>query len=305
MKSVLITGISGFLGFHCAHYFKSLGWRVYGIDPYKPQTSLIIDFFRNEPITLDLLQSLNQNFSLVIHCAGSGSVGYSRNFPFNDYKMNVEPLISVLEYLRLYNPDTKLIFPSSAAVYGAKCNLPLKESESLSPVSPYGFHKLIAEKLCESYFFNYKLNMGIIRFFSLYGAGLKKQLLWDACNKFSSSQNNLNFSGTGHETRDWLHIEDAVSLILALYKSDNNFEVINGGSGNSTSVKTVLEILAEAFPFDFQIQFSGMIRPGDPSHYLADISKSRAINWAPSKKLTDGIKEYIFWYKNLSNYEKN
>lgn len=297
MKSVLITGVAGFLGSHCANFFKKLGWRVDGIDPFVTRFSATINSLINDDLSLDLLKKIGKKHDLIVHCAGSGSVAYSKDFPYNDFKTNVDPLLSVLEYMRLYNTGAKLVFPSSAAVYGSKEDRPLKEEEALKPISPYGFHKKIAEELCESYVINFKIKVSIIRFFSLYGIGLEKQLIWDACNRMSSINGDIVFSGTGDETRDWIHIDDAVSLILAIFNQGKDFEIVNGGSGAKSSVRNVLTIIARELVSNRPIIFNGTTREGDPNHYQADISKARAMNWSPGKELSQGIKEYIHWFK--------
>ena len=86
-------------------------------------------------------------------------------------------------YKRQYSYNTKLIYPSSAAVYGFSNNLPLKEYSDLNPISPYGYHKKIVEELCRMYVEQYAVKVVVLRLFSVYGKELKKQLLWDACKK--------------------------------------------------------------------------------------------------------------------------
>ena len=117
--------------------------------------------------------------------------------------------------MRLYAKDSQLVIPSSAAVYGQKNEKSISVHDVLNPVSPYGNHKRICETLSKFYSNYYKLRISIIRLFSLYGPGLKKQLLWDACNKIYSG--DQIYSGTGLEKRDWIYIEDAINLILLAF----------------------------------------------------------------------------------------
>ena len=112
----------------------------------------------------------------------------------------------------------------------------------LAPLSPYGLHKCLAEDLCRFYAAYWKLPIAVIRFFSLYGEGLRKQLLWDACKKLHGDA--FIFEGTGNEERDWLHVEDAVRLIaLAGEHASSLCPIVNGGSGAARSVRSVLEAL--------------------------------------------------------------
>ena len=112
--------------------------------------------------------------------------------------------------MRVYNPKAQLIYPSSPAVQGEHTNTPIKEDYVGKPASPYGYHKKIVEDLCQSYSEKYSLKISVVRLFSVYGNGLKKQLLWDAYNKIRYSSKEVEFWGTGEETRDFIHIEDVL-----------------------------------------------------------------------------------------------
>ena len=120
---------------------------------------------------MESLTTYVQQPDVVIHCAGSGSVGYSLAHPMQDFERTVSTTLIMLEFLRLHSPNTVFIYPSSAAVYGNAVALPIAESTSLTPISPYGVHKQIAEILIRSYAQQFSISAAIVRFFSLYGAG--------------------------------------------------------------------------------------------------------------------------------------
>src|SRR6202011_562447 len=104
---------------------------------------------------------------------------------------------------------------SSAAVYGAHGPGPIPETCPLLPVSPYGSHERYAEELCLLAARRYGLGCAIIRFFSLYGAGRRKQILWDIGRKLIDNPPGIQLFGSGEETRDFVYVEDAVELVLA------------------------------------------------------------------------------------------
>jgi UDP-glucose 4-epimerase len=304
MKKALITGAAGFLGSRTAAYFKKRGFRVIGIDWVKPvvvhREDDWCDAFFEGNVSAALLEAADEGCEVIVHCAGSGSVAYSNSYPAQDFERNVITALTVLEHMRILNRRARLIIPSSAAVYGNKTRQPIKETDRLTPISPYGFHKKIAEELCASYARNFGLNVSIVRFFSLYGPGLRKQLLWDACTKFMKGGAELTFSGTGKETRDWLHIDDAVSLIYHACNNGRSFQIVNGGSGKAASIRTVLDVIAAGMGKGQAVSFDGKIREGDPKHYHADITRALGLGWKPRKKLKDGIKEYVRWFKKNS-----
>jgi len=300
-QTALVTGGFGFLGRAVTTKLKRMGYRVVGIGHgrWGLQEALAhgFDVWLDAGVSLSSLATLDERFDLVVHCAGSSSVGYSQTNPLQDFYKTVQSTADLLEYLRLNESQALLIYPSSAGVYGATDDKPIKESDGLNPISPYGYHKKISEELLASYSRNYGTRVAIVRFFSIYGEGLTKQLLWDASIKLATATDAATFWGTGEETRDWIHVTDAAELITGLCESGAQFTVVNGGSGTRMTVNAVLEMLKEALGVDVQIKFNGSVRPGDPRFYHADVSKLSGLGFAPTITLADGLKSYAAWFK--------
>lgn len=304
MKKVLITGAYGFLGRHTAKKFKKEGFHVTGIGHgkwYQEEFSRWgIDVWVESTITFESLINTNEVFDIVVHCGGSGSVGFSTINPYEDFQKSVQSTLSLLEYIRLRAPNTKFIYPSSVAVQGSLPDIPITEEMVSSPISPYGFHKKIAEELCRSYHINFGITTGVIRFFSIYGDGLKKQLLYDACKKIELAKTgSAIFFGTGKETRDWIHVKDASSLIYKFSLQLTGNEFINGGSGQRVEIAEVLKLLKKEFGSSLPIEFNGEVREGDPRYFWADITKAKQYGWEPTISLEQGIRLYVEYYKEL------
>lgn len=302
MKTALITGAHGFLGRYAAKAFSNNGCRVVGIGHgdwgFKNPGDYGIAEWIEADIDFAALAGLGEGFDYIVHCAGGSSVGYSVKFPEQDFYRTVGTTIAVLEYARLHQPKVRIIYPSSAAVYGVQDAEPIAVDVQPSPLSPYGFHKRMAEELCISYGRNYGLSIGIARLFSVYGPGLRKQLLWDACLKLTRSGAPPEFYGTGNETRDWIHVRDAAALLLKIAQSGDSFSIVNGGAGISTRISEILSQLADLLGFETEIMFSGEQKEGDPRHYLADITEAMALGWQPQVTLADGLREYVDWFRN-------
>lgn len=300
-KKILITGAKGFIGSNISKYFKKLNFKIYGIGHgiiSKEEANYIgIDYWFSSEITLKSLHNINQKFDIIIHCAGSSSVDFSIQNPYLDFKKSVNTTLEVLEYIRIYNQNAKLIYPSSSAVYGEQPNYKISEFSKRNPCSPYGFHKKIIEDLCESYSKRYSLNIKIIRLFSVYGKGLKKQLLWDACNKFSN-QEEVIFWGKGNETRDFIHVDDVAKLFYFLLEQTELFMIVNGGNGIRYDIKEIVSKINELFGMNKQIIFNNISHEGNPVYYWADISTLDTFNWKSEITFEEGLKEYIAWYKN-------
>ncbi|MDP5200714.1 NAD(P)-dependent oxidoreductase [Flavobacterium sp. DG2-3] len=302
--NVLITGAFGFLGRNAAKEYKKRGFHVVGIGHgkwnYEDYAVWGIDQWVETTIKLDVLLALDISFDIIIHCGGSGSVAFSNTNPYEDFQRSVQSTLALLEFIRLKNKNCKFIYPSSPAVQGNLGNIPIKEEMSGIPASPYGFHKKIAEEICFSYHKNFNIQIGIIRYFSIYGEGLKKQLLWDACKKLSS-EGDLEFFGTGKETRDWIHISDATSLMGMFSDQLKDYQVVNAGVGKVVEISDVIKKLSHCFKNSRKINFNGLVKEGDPIHFLADTKKAFELGWIPKISLEMGLENYVEYFKKHMN----
>lgn len=121
---------------------------------------------------------------VILHCAGSANVGASIVNPMADLDGNLHSLYQLLLALKSFEKRPKIIFLSSAGVYGNPKQLPITEKDALAPISPYGVHKQMGEELCSYYNRVHGYHIRCVRIFSAYGSGLRKQLLWDIYQKY-------------------------------------------------------------------------------------------------------------------------
>jgi UDP-glucose 4-epimerase len=214
-----------------------------------------------------------------------------------DYGRTVTTMLDVLEFARLHSPKSMIVYPSSAAVYGTVDRIPITEDFPSHAVSPYGVHKRMAEELCVSYGRHFGIAAATVRFFSVYGEGLRKQLLWEACNKIR--RNDLSFFGTGRELRDWVHVDDAASLLFAIArKAASGCPVVNGATGVGVTVREVLKELLAALGAGGEPRFTGAARPGDPDQYVADVGAAQELfSWQHSVPWQSGIRRYADWFR--------
>jgi UDP-glucose 4-epimerase len=302
-NTVLVTGARGFLGRFVVRHYAQSGWRVVGLgrgtagddDQLAPGA---MQWHCGE-VNLTTLRALGERPDLIIHCAGGGSVAQSLGEPLRDYHSTVCCTAAVLEFVRRHCPQCPVVYPSSAAVYGDSACLPVEESlagTTAAPASPYGVHKLMAEHLCSSYARHFGLSVAIVRLFSIYGEGLRKQLLWDACRKIGRGDHV--YAGSGEECRDWMHAEDAASLLAIVgARASPDCPVFNGASGIPTTVRDALRLLYRELGVDVEPRFSLQARPGDPRSLQADIGRTRALGWAPSIGMERGIGRYARWFE--------
>jgi UDP-glucose 4-epimerase len=188
-----------------------------------------------------------------------------------------------------------VVLLSSAALYGNAPATPQAEHETRAPVSLYGVAKAQAEQLAAYYAVQQGLQATVVRFFSVYGPGLRKQLLWDAMLKFGAG--GSEFFGTGAERRDWVHIDDVCRFIdrLLAVPQTSALDVFNC-AGSAATTGEVLAHLASAAGAPAPT-FNGRTRPGDPACLVADCSKAeRELGWRAQVAWRDGVTGYARWF---------
>jgi len=298
---ILILGSEGFIGSHCVSHFLESNHNVFGVDLFE-QPSMQYTYRKVSRLSFEIETIISENdFDLIINASGSGNVGLSMNHPLIDFESNCLDLIKVLDAIRKFKPQTKFIHLSSAAVYGNPKDLPIKETDELKPLSAYGWHKLISENLCTEYVQLYGLNISILRPFSVYGKGLKKQIFWDVYKKLSENNISLELMGTGKESRDFIYIDDLVNVIeLVALNSPMIGDVYNVASGNETTIEKAIHIFIKNLDFKTVLSFNNQVRKGDPLNWCADISKLRSIGFGSPILIEEGLADLSTWFKNLN-----
>lgn len=297
-QTVLVTGVAGFLGRYVARHFAKQGWRVVGFDEVPPENVRIADveYIRSQlPGTHfeETLQTLAPD--VCVHCAGRASVGLSMEAPAADYQGNTLLVFGLLDALRRSAPRCRFLLLSSAAVYGNPTSLPVTEQHAVKPLSPYGYHKRQAELLCEEFSHIYGLPTACARIFSAYGPGLRRQVVWDICEKVLST-GQLALKGTGTESRDFIHAADiAQGLYLLATKGECTGEIYNLASGREVTIAGLAEILIDSLKSQVRPVFDGQTSPGDPLHWRADIGKIAALGFSPSTPLEQGLQTVATW----------
>lgn len=297
----LITGAYGFVGRHVARHMADEGWVVRGLGhgswTREEWRAWGLSDWRQADVTLESLVTYGGEPAVIVHCAGGASVGFSVTYPHRDFARTVSSTADVLEYVRLHARAARVVLASSAGVYGEAATGPISEDAPCVPVSPYGTHKKVAEDLCRSYGRSCDVAAVCVRLFSVYGAGLRKQLLWDACNKLSRGERH--FYGTGAELRDWVHVTDAATmLVAAIDQASTQCPVVNGGTGRAESTRRILTALFDALGSSVAPTFTGEPKAGDPVSLVADPARAFMLHWKPRVSWEQGIAEYATWFRS-------
>lgn len=306
MNAAWITGAHGFIGQHLAAHLAVNRHKVVGLGhghwPADEAARHGLAEWLNAEIALaalDYLADRHGRPDTIYHLAGGSAVGPSFANPAEDYERTVHTTLRLLDWIRLRCPASRLVAVSSAAVYGAGHPGPIAESVHGRPFSPYGAHKAMMESLCRSYGQNFGLKVVVVRVFSAYGAGLRKQLLWDLCGRLSARPAALQLDGTGLETRDWIHVSDVARLLALVADTlpSADVPVLNGATGVGYSIAEVARLLVSAWGVDVPVNFSGQSRPGDPIHLVADVTLLRSLSFQPRVALPEGVCDYVAWFR--------
>lgn len=301
MKKILVLGSEGFIGKSVSQMGVKLGYEVTGIDMIE-RSSFGYNYRKITLLSPDFDYFLSTNFfDIIYNCAGSGNVAYSVEQPLSDFELNCEAVVFVLEAIRKYQKKCKYIHLSSAAVYGNPQLLPVKETSEIAPISPYGYHKWMAEIACKEYSVLHQLPIAIVRPFSVYGPGLRKQLIWDVYQK-AKLKTEVELWGTGEETRDFIYVMDlATSLFTIAERQQQTIQTFNVASGNSVTIHELVKLLFAKLGWQKQIKFNGNVRHGDPRFWEAEITKLQQTGFQPNFSLDEGLQKTAEWLIKYEN----
>lgn len=282
-KNILITGGKGFIGSHLTEsLFKDNNVKVFD----KKDGKDIMDF--------DILKKELKNMDVVFHFAGSVSVEESMKKPL-EYIENIFGSYNVLRAAKEAGVK-KVVFASSAAVYGDYPENPKKEDMPLIPKSPYAFSKVASEKFMEN-FNNDGLNTISLRFFNIYGPGQNVNSPYAAVIPIfiTKALNNedLVIYGDGKQTRDFIYIDDVINACILA--SEKGSGTLNIGFEIPVSVNDIAKLIVELTNSKSKIIHIEN-RSGDIVHSLSDISRAKDIlGFEPKYDIKTGLKRTIEW----------
>jgi len=298
-KKILVTGGAGFIGFHLCKRLSSLTSNLTIYDNLSSgKTQNVKDvgkvkFVEGDILDLKRLQSLEKP-DLIYHLAAQVVVPYSMENPLIDFEANAKGTLHVLEKAR--KDDAKLVFASSAAVYGNPTQLPTKEEYGFHPVSCYGLSKVVGEEYCDMYKEQYGLDVAIVRFANVYGLRCHG-VIHDFLDKIAENPNKLEIIGTGLQSRDFVNVSDVVDALLTVGSNESsNGEIYNIGYGTTTKIIDLAKLMLQILKLQNKtvITTTGVSWQGDINTIWFDISKTKkALHWNPRISLEESIKEVI------------
>jgi UDP-glucose 4-epimerase len=308
----LVTGAAGFIGSHLCRKLIKEGFSVAGIDSFtdsypkwikerniKPlMREKKFTFLNSDLNDLELVKLLSKT-DYVFHLAAQAGVRTSWGENFSVYiKNNIEATQKLLEAAK-NSRIKKFIYASSSSVYGFCPELPMSETSSLYPFSPYGVSKLAAEHLCFLYFKNYDVPTVSLRFFTVYGPGQRPDMAFHKFFKAIAEDKQITVYGDGKQTRDFTYVDDIIEANFSSLKNGVPGEIYNIGGGSRKKLDEIFPILESICKKKIKMSREEK-QKGDVPHTLADIQKAhKELNYSPQIHLSDGLKEEWTWIQGL------
>jgi nucleoside-diphosphate-sugar epimerase len=300
----LVTGGAGFIGSNLVGLLTQRGDEVVVLDDlssgYRENLLPKATFIEGDVRDGEAVQSASAGCSAIFHLAASVGNKRSIDDPRHDAEVNLLGMVSVLEAART-NHIGKVVFSSSAGIFGELRTLPIDEEHPQDPDSPYGVSKLAAEKLALAYNKLYGMHNVCLRYFNVYGPNQRYDAYGNVIPIFAEralTGRELVVFGDGEQTRDFVYVFDVAKANAAAAEHADVAGAFNLGSSTRVTINWLAETIVELSGRTGRI-IHGPERLGDVRHSLAAVDKARvAFGYTPTVDLRNGLAAYLEWLKN-------
>jgi len=298
----LVTGGAGFIGSNLVALLLEQGSEVRVLDNLSTGYRENLDDLDVELILADVRDAeatarAVAGVDVVFHLAAS--VGNARAIadPVGDSEVNLIGTVNVLEAAQR-NDVRKVVYSSSAGIFGELKTLPIREDHPQEPISPYGVSKLGGEKMCLAYNRLYEMECVCLRYFNVYGPNQRYDAYGNVIPIFVRriiDGEPLTIFGDGEQTRDFVHARDVAAANLAAATSPGVSGCFNIASGTRISINRLVQLLREVSGAHVDAEH-GPERPGDVRHSLADLTAAReGFGYTPRVDIEEGLRQYVLW----------
>jgi nucleoside-diphosphate-sugar epimerase len=320
MKTILLTGAAGFIGWKTAEFLLKEGYKVIGVDnlnnyydvrlkEYRKKDLEKYENFKFYPIDIENLQALeilfnDYKFDVVINLAARAGVRYSMINPYVYMTTNANGTLNLLELMKKYGVK-KLVLASTSSLYAGQPT-PFKEDLPVNtPISPYAASKKAAEVMAYTYHYLYGIDVSVVRYFTVYGPAGRPDMSIFRFIKWIDEGKPIILYGDGSQSRDFTYVDDiARGTILAT--KELGYEIINlGGGKNPISLKRVIETIEAHLGKKAVIDYRPFHK-ADLKETWADITKAKnLLGWEPKVSFEEGIKKTVDWYLENRDWLKD
>lgn len=317
MEIVLLTGAAGFIGHKTAQQLLEQGHQVIGVDNMNDYYDVKLKKFRVDSLkdkpgftfyeldieNLNDISKLfkNYKFTKVLNLAARAGVRYSIENPHVYMSTNAQGTLNILELMKEHEVK-KLVLASTSSLYAGQ-KMPFVETLAVNePISPYAATKKAAEAMVYTYHHLYKIDVSIVRYFTVYGNGSRPDMAQFRFMRWIDEEAPIELFGDGSQARDFTHVDDIARGTIAAAMKDVGFQVINlGGGNNPVSINKMIELLENLLDKKAIIN-NKPFHSADMKETWADISKAKELlDWQPQISLEEGLKLAVEDFK--ANYD--
>jgi len=306
---VLVTGVAGFIGMHCAQRLSARGDEVVGVDNLSPYYSVQLKRDRLKQLRIAFHQidianarSLNSIFEntkpqAVLHLAAQPGVRYSLENPAAYIESNLVGFANLLECCRHHAPG-HLVFASSSSVYGNNPAVPWSESQNVDhPVSLYAATKKSNELMAHAYSHLFGLHATALRYFTVYGPWGRPDMSPMLFANAILDDKPIPVFNHGDMQRDFTYVDDIVEGTLRVLERPQRYAIYNIGNHQPVGLLDYIAALERALGKKARLEMKPM-QPGDVKATYADTAAlARAVGFAPSTTLEQGLQRFADWFR--------
>lgn len=302
-RRVLVTGGAGFVGGAVVRRLVQLGARVTVLDDLFTGRAETVSpearFVEGSVTDIALVRALVAESSLVFHMAARNIIASTKN-PHDDFATNIGGTLNVLMAAREGGPD-RVVYTSSASVYGNPRSIPINEDDALQTLSPYAVSKLGGENYCTAFYESYGLPVAMVRYSNVYGVGQRPDNPYcGVVSKFFAAVvagEPISIHGDGEQTRDFTYVDDAVeATLLAAIHPRAEGEVFNVGTGIEISVNNLARAIGTALGRPIEVQNIDRRDVDNIRRRVVNIEKiRRMLRWSPQFTLRRGLQTTAAW----------
>lgn len=304
-RKALVTGGAGFIGSNLVRLLVEQGFSVRVLDNlstgyHKNIENLPVEFVQGDIRDANLVKDAVEGVDLIFHLAAHIGNVKSLEYPQEDAQVNVLGAVNLLEAARRAGIQ-RIVYSSSAAIFGELVTMPIAEDHPQNPDSPYGVSKLAAEKYMLSFAKLYAMTIVCLRYFNVYGVHQRYDAYGNVIPIFADrlvTGKSITIYGTGEQTRDFVNVKDVARANFLAATRANQTGVYNMGSGSSITINALAAYCQEASGIKAIDIVYAPSRRGEVFHCRADISKAQAeLGFEPNSDILGGLKEYFDWFK--------
>jgi UDP-glucose 4-epimerase len=307
-KRIVVTGGAGFVGSNIVRRLLKEQATVIVLDDFYtgemdnlPVEESKLEVIRGSVTDFDLVRDVIKGASVVIHEAARNIIVSTRN-PREDYEVNIGGTLNVLLAVRETNVP-RMVYASSASVYGNPRYLPINEDDATNMLSPYSVSKFAGENYCKAFYESYGLSTSVVRYSNVYGTAQRPDNPYcGVVSKFfeaAMSGESPRIHGDGEQTRDFTYIDDVVeATLLAAFMAKAEGQVYNIGTGRETTINQLARMIIEITGAELEPSYVDRRDIDNIRRRVVNIEKiRRELRWVPSVTVEQGLRRTYQWLK--------